>query len=1155
MRTIALFSLAISLALFCFLEPAQADLSSIPFNDDFEGYLPGTPLINGLNGWYASDNSAMVQSDVFYAGGSQAAQIPADCYLSNRFDGVFHTNVWLQMDVYPSFFTGEDQPDVDTNSAISFYFNSDGYLTVCDGISDSPHWITLTNTITGAALEPMTGTNWARLDIRLDYKAKTWDLFVNYVFITNQLSFVNTNVSIFNSLSCYNGVDTSYLDNVWIMTTNPPDLSTNGCNWLPYMLGSASNLFCTALEGVTATSQTYTIWETNGYYPMWFTNTISDLSGGQNWMTLSPATGLSTGDQVQIQVDFSTLGLAPGTYTGLITAAGFDTNLGFQAGHSPLGIKATLRVETNLPTLCVSPASLEQTIQVGNNPTNQKFEIWNGSAAPVIPMGYGMTCVYSNDLPNFKLTATNGICADEHDTISLVFSDMSDYVPGVYTGRIMIAAWDMWPGYKPPNAQILTANIEVKVHITGLEQPADIQASAGTHSSKVAVSWAPSYGAATYEIWRYTTMDQAYASQIAIVSTTNFDDISAAPGALYYYWVRPVNSYGVLGAMSSNASGYRALEAPAGVRATDGLYADRVVLSWTAVDGASSYHVYRAPAANPEARSQVYHTAGLEYTDLQVVNGTEYLYQVQAARGPYSSALSEADKGYVLSRPTKLNATKGAYATHVGVSWNPTAGATGYEVWRSLRPQTQSSLKIAHTTVASYDDASVTRGTKYYYWVRAKNSTAVGAFSGSDSGYAAVGAVGIALARLVVLPNTMPIGSHPAVVSFRMHNNGPSALAPPNTAMQIDFYMGRTKDIRDAMPVGSVKQHVALAAGQSAVVSVNQLNNITMPSEPGDYHVFIRATPVLPNSLKDVSQGSNETIRAGMIHLTPSGSVNYWSINDYDGDGISDLVVYQPSQGFWAVRAVDGRILGQQVPLGDRACTSILGDYDGDRKADPAVYDAESGLWSVMLSGSGYATAWVKLGGPGCVAVPGDYDGDGKIDPVIYETATGKWAGFLSGSVYAYAEGLFGAPGFRPVPGDYDGNGIWDLALYQESTGLWFIIAPGGGALKAGEWWGAPGYQPVSGDFDGDGCWDLAVYSESTGLWYIKTMAGTELARGIFWGAPGYRPASGDYDGDGCWDLAVYQTSSGRWYIRSLTGRQILMHSLWGSSDMTPVTW
>ncbi len=715
------------------------------------------------------------------------------------------------------------------------------------------------------------------------------------------------------------------------------------------------------------------------------------------------------------------------------------------------------------------------------------------------------------------------------------------------------AGSSLWPG--PGAPPIVSAT-------PGPTPPTYVAASKGTDTAKIIVTWNASsstslQAAASYEIWRGTTFSISDASYLAVVlftnsiGTTHYDDTTPEPGSVYYYWIRGVTAGGLRGDFSAWDYGYQALMPPQALQATDGVYTNRVALTWAAAAGASSYKVYRSAGGSPA--SLLYHTAGLEFTDTLVSGGVTYAYQVQSIKGPYASALSAAESGYLLGAAAGLRASKGAAVNRVAVQWNAAAGAVAYEVWRSPVASSFAAVKIGDASGTSYADTSAQAGSIYYYWVKARSLEATGGLSDSDYGYAATAAVDLYVSDLVVLPRNLPAGSHPAVISFRLRNNGPADLAAPNTTLRFTFYLGASADINQAVYAGAAQQNVSLAAqGEAATVVILSTAGVTLPSTPGNYYLFMRAAPAWPNLLANVNPNTS-TRRSGQVAVAGGGAPRYWTANDYDGDGRTDLAAYEPAQAAWGIRTIFGQTaLGV---VGSAGPTPTVGDYDGDRKADPALYDAASGLWSVLLSASGYAPASAGLGVIGGAALPGDYDGDGKADPVIFDELSGVWYGLLSASGYAPATGQFGGPGLQAVPGDYDGDGRWDLAVYQEAGGAWYIRSATGALLKWGEIWGGPGYRPVSGDFDGDGRWDMAVYHAQLGYWKMETLAGKVLSPALsYWGGPGSIPVSGDFDGDGIADQAVYQSASGRWSAITMSG-VIILDAAWGSASALPVQW
>jgi len=225
-----------------------------------------------------------------------------------------------------------------------------------------------------------------------------------------------------------------------------------------------------------------------------------------------------------------------------------------------------------------------------------------------------------------------------------------------------------------------------------------------------------------------------------------------------------------------------------------------------------------------------------------------------------------------------------------------------------------------------------------------------------------------------------------------------------------------------------------------------------------------------------------------------------------------------------------------------------INDYDGDGKSDMAVY--QDGLWYIYSFAKSstllYGGRW---GGPDSTPISGDYDGDGKADMTVYQNGLWYIYSFAKSSTLLYA-GRWGGPDSTPMSGDYDGDGKSDLAVYQD--GLWYIysFAKSSTLLYAGRWGGSDS-TPISGDYDGDGKSDMAVYQD--GLWYIYSFAkSSTLLYAGRWGGPDSIPISGDYDGDGKSDLTVYQ--DGLWYIYSFAKSSTLLYGgRWGGPDSIPV--
>ncbi len=174
---------------------------------------------------------------------------------------------------------------------------------------------------------------------------------------------------------------------------------------------------------------------------------------------------------------------------------------------------------------------------------------------------------------------------------------------------------------------------------------------------------------------------------------------------------------------------------PTNVQATDGVYTDRVAVSWNSSAGATYYEVYRATSA-AGAKTLLGSPSGTSWDDTSAAPGKNYYYWVKACHGTGCSGFSAYDTGWRAGLPpTNVQATDGTYTNKVHVSWDAVGYATGYEVYRSASVAGAKTL-IGSPGTNSFDDNAVIVDMRYYYWVKACNTLGCSDFSAYNSGYA-----------------------------------------------------------------------------------------------------------------------------------------------------------------------------------------------------------------------------------------------------------------------------------------------------------------------------------------------------------------------------------------------------------------------------------
>jgi len=107
---------------------------------------------------------------------------------------------------------------------------------------------------------------------------------------------------------------------------------------------------------------------------------------------------------------------------------------------------------------------------------------------------------------------------------------------------------------------------------------------------------------------------------------------------------------------------------------------------------------------------------------------------------------------------------------------------------------------------------------------------------------------------------------------------------------------------------------------------------------------------------------------------------------DFDGDGVSDVSIFRPSNGTWHVlTSSTGQYMVQQFGLNNDK--PVPGDYDGDGTTDYAVFRPSDNYWYIRQS-SDNSLRTVRWGVSTDVPVPADYDGDKKTDIAVYRNGT-----------------------------------------------------------------------------------------------------------------------------------------------------------------------
>jgi len=154
-------------------------------------------------------------------------------------------------------------------------------------------------------------------------------------------------------------------------------------------------------------------------------------------------------------------------------------------------------------------------------------------------------------------------------------------------------------------------------------------------------------------------------------------------------------------------------------------------ISWSKVDGAVKYEVYRSKTGKDGSFGRISTVTGTSLTNKSAEAGTKYYYKVRAvgADGDKSNFSNVVSRTCDLSQPV-VKTSNDAATGKVKLTWNEIEGAKSYKIYRATSKTDKYSL-MKTVTGTSYINNTSKAGKTYYYKVVAvhENSNANSAYS------------------------------------------------------------------------------------------------------------------------------------------------------------------------------------------------------------------------------------------------------------------------------------------------------------------------------------------------------------------------------------------------------------------------------------------
>ena len=348
--------------------------------------------------------------------------------------------------------------------------------------------------------------------------------------------------------------------------------------------------------------------------------------------------------------------------------------------------------------------------------------------------------------------------------------------------------------------------------------------------------------------------------------------------------------------------------------------ANQVDLSWTAVEDADDYELWRWEDVEGwvELDDSI---SGTSHTDSGVTAGKTYYYQVSADGGTtWSNRVNETVGAYDASTLDAPTAT----STAISLSWSAVTGAASYELWRYENNWTQVGGTITEPTT-TYADASVEIGKTYFYQVMAKGPNGDGAWSNRVS---------------AVVPSTTPgaplnFSATPGDAQATLSWDAPAT----NGGSAITGYQYRYQ-----MSGGSWSSWMATSPALARTATVSSLTN------ESDYNFEVRAQnangdgPAAADSAMPMSTVPDTPMSFGSTSTGPTEIALSW-------DAVTGAVSYQLQ------RRTNGGEFGAPMDAGSGTTYTDMGltpstTYDYEvRSVNAAGASPWSGVVTVSTTG------------------------------------------------------------------------------------------------------------------------------------------------------------------------------------------------------------
>ncbi|WP_411336243.1 C1 family peptidase [Ruminococcus gauvreauii] len=251
--------------------------------------------------------------------------------------------------------------------------------------------------------------------------------------------------------------------------------------------------------------------------------------------------------------------------------------------------------------------------------------------------------------------------------------------------------------------------------------------------NSVTLTWGESKGADGCQIWRSTKKDSGFSMIAEVKGKRSYVDGKRSTGVTYYYKIRVFHKLAgrtVYSAGSDIVAAKPQLKQPVLSGSSGGYHS--AYLTWKKIEGAQGYCIFRSSSKENGYKGvkNLADPSKLMYSDMKISDketlktGTTYYYKIRAYRKAAGViCYSEPSRAVAVTPALKtpvLTGRPGDYKS-AALSWNKVWGASGYQIYRSVKATSGFSVvrNVTNGDTLSYTNSSLSTGKTYYYKVRA----------------------------------------------------------------------------------------------------------------------------------------------------------------------------------------------------------------------------------------------------------------------------------------------------------------------------------------------------------------------------------------------------------------------------------------------------